>query len=57
MLVSAGINDQLMGESTRLVCIQLKEWDFEKNQSWTKVMEISNNCYAKISFRRMCKEY
>ena len=53
ILVSARDNAQLMGESTRLVCIQLKERDFEK-MSLTKVMEIFNNYYAKISFRGMC---
>ena len=31
MLVSAPDNAQLMGESTRLVCVQLKERDFDKN--------------------------
>ena len=56
ILVSARVNVQLMGESTRLVCVQLKERDFEK-KSLTKVMEISNNYYAKISFRGMCKKY
>ena len=25
-----GVNVELMGESARLVCIQLQEWDFEK---------------------------
>ena len=30
ILVSARVNVQLMGESTRLVCVQLKERDFEK---------------------------
>ena len=37
----------------RLVCVQLQEQDFEKKYL-TKVMEISNNYYATISFRGMC---
>ena len=53
ILVSAQDNAQLIGESTSLVCFQLKERDFEK-MSLTKVMEIFNNYYAKISFRGMC---
>ena len=53
ILVPARDNAQLMGESTRLVCIQLKERDFEK-KSLTKVMEIFDNYRAKISFRGMC---
>ena len=36
-----------------LVCIQLQEQNFEKKYL-TKVMEISNNYYATISFRGMC---
>ena len=52
ILLSARDHAQLMGESTRLVwsvCIQLKEGDSEKNSLLTKVMEIFNNYYAKIS--------
>ena len=30
ILVSARVNIQLTGESMRLVCVQLKGWDFEK---------------------------
>ena len=30
ILVSAWVNVELMGESTRLVCVQLQERDFEK---------------------------
>ena len=29
-MVSAWVNVELMGESTRLVCVQLQERDFEK---------------------------
>ena len=49
ILVSAWVNVELMGESRNLVCVQLQEWDFEK-KSLTKVMEISNNYSATISF-------
>ena len=56
ILVSKRDNAQLIRESTRLACVQLKERDFEKT-SLTKVMEIFNNQYAKISFRGMCKKY
>ena len=45
-----------MGESTHLVCVQLQEQDFEEKKYFTKVMEISNNYYATISFRGMCTE-
>ena len=30
ILVSAWVNVELMGESTRLICVQLQEQDFEK---------------------------
>ena len=50
-LVYAWDNAQLMGDSMLIIRVQLKEQDFEK-----KVMEISNNCYSKISFRGMCKK-
>ena len=30
ILVSARVNIQLTGENMRLVCVQLKGWDFEK---------------------------
>ena len=53
ILVSAWVNVELMGESMCLVCIQLQEQNFEKKYL-TKVMEISNNYYATISFRGMC---
>ena len=53
ILVSAWVNVELMGESTHLVCVQLQEQDVEK-KNLTKVMEISNNYYATISFRGMC---
>ena len=41
------------GESMCLVWIQLKKWDFE-NSLLTKVTEIFDKYYAKISFRGMC---
>ena len=51
--VSAQDNAHLIGESTRLVCVQLKERDFLKKCLLTKVMEIFNNYYAENSFRGM----
>ena len=51
IMTSARDNAQLMGKSTRLVCVQSKEGDFER-KSLAKV--IFNNYYAKISFRWMC---
>ena len=52
-MVTAWVSVELMGESMRLVCVQLQERDFEK-KSLTEVMEIFNNYYATISFRGMC---
>ena len=53
ILVFARDTAQLIGESTRLVWVQLKERDLKKSLL-TKVMEIFDNYYAKISFRGMC---
>ena len=55
ILVSAQDNAQLIGESTCLVCVQLKSGILKKS-FLTKVMEILNNYHAKISFRGMCTE-
>ena len=53
IMVTAWVSVELMGESMRLVCVQLQERYFEK-KSLTEVMEIFNNYYATISFRGMC---
>ena len=47
ILVSAWVNVKLMGESTRLVCVQLQERDFEKKNLYQKWWRFPTNTMQK----------
>ena len=51
ILVSAWVNVELMGESTRLVCVQLQERDFEKKifiKSYGDFQQLLKGCYLYV---------